>query len=119
MANYEWLDAYLAAKKGAEKDFKAEWQAFRYMLAGKMFAMIGRDAAGRGIISLKSDPDKALALRAAHKDVTPGYYLNKRLWNSVYLDGAVPDGVLKAMADDSYSLILAALPKKIQAGIIG
>lgn len=32
------VDAYLRAKPSAEKDFKAEWEWWRYLVGGKMFA---------------------------------------------------------------------------------
>ena len=48
--NYLWLDAYCLAKKGCEKDYKAEWEAFRYMIGGKMFALCGTDKEGNPII---------------------------------------------------------------------
>ena len=37
---YEWLDEYLLALPGAEKDYKPEWGWFRYMLRGKLFAAV-------------------------------------------------------------------------------
>ena len=115
---YEWLDGYCLSKKGAEKDYKLEWDATRYMLAGKMFAMKGGDKEGRPIISVKLAPIHGEILRGEYKDVIPGYYMNKVHWNSVYLEGEVPDEVLKGMLDESYSLIFAALSKKTQAVIL-
>ncbi|ELP59535.1 hypothetical protein F502_09638 [Clostridium pasteurianum DSM 525 = ATCC 6013] len=38
---YEWLDQYCLLKKRAEKDFKIEWEAVRYLIVSKMFAMEG------------------------------------------------------------------------------
>ena len=52
--------------------------------------------------------------RKEYEDVIPGYYLNKVHWNSIYMDGTVPDNVLKEMIDMSYNLILQSLPKKIK-----
>ena len=53
---YEWLDEYCLAKKGAEKDHKLEWNATRYMIRGKMFAMQGGDKHGKPIITVKLEP---------------------------------------------------------------
>ena len=44
--------------------------------------------------------------------------MNKEHWNSVYLDGDVPDDVLKEMIDMSYELVLKSLSKKLQKDII-
>ncbi len=114
---YPWLDSYCASKKGSTKDFKIEWDATRYMIGGKMFALQGNNAAGQAIITLKLEPAFGDLLRQEHSDITPGYYMNKVHWNSVSLDGTVPDDLLKRMIDESYGLILASLPKKTQKEI--
>ncbi len=116
---YDWLDDYCRLKKGAEKDFKAEWDATRYMLRGKMFAMQGSDKSGKAIITLKLEPSHGQLLREQYKDVTPGYYMNKEHWNSVYFDGTVPDDLLKDMVDESYTLILNSNTKKVRAELLG
>jgi predicted DNA-binding protein (MmcQ/YjbR family) len=115
---YKWLDEYCLSKKGAEKDYKAEWEATRYMIRGKMFALQGNDKTGRAIISFKLEPPHGEAMRNQYKDINPGYYLNKEHWNSLYLDGEVPDEVVKEMADESYRLIFSSLTKKVQKEIL-
>ncbi len=113
--NYPWLDEYLQGKKGAEKDFKAEWNAFRYMLHGKMFAMAGGDKQGAPIVTLKCEPSYGEELRRQFPGkIVPGYYMNKEHWNSLYLESDVPDDVLRGMADMSYAILLSSLPKKVQ-----
>ena len=112
--NYPWLDAYCLAKKGCEKDYKEEWGAWRYMLGGKMFAMQGTDKDGNPIITLKIEPSYGAELRKDYEDIVPGYYMNKLHWNSVRLDGAVPDDILREMIDESYQILLHSLPKKLQ-----
>ena len=114
---YEWLDAYCLAKMGTQKDYKAEWEATRYMVAGKMFAMQGGDKAGQAIVTLKLEPPYGLFLRETYKDIIPGYYMNKEHWNSLYLDGNVPDDVVREMVDMSHRLIVSALPKKQRQAI--
>ena len=114
---YEWLDEYLASKQGCVKDFKEEWEAYRYMLNTKMYCMIGEDKEKRAIVSLKCEPEHAISLREDYSDIVPGYYLNKAHWNSIYLEGNVPDEVMKQMIDMSYDLILRSLPKKVQEEI--
>lgn len=116
---YPWLDAYCLAKKGAVKEFKAEWDATRYMVGGKMFALQGNDNTKRPVITLKLPPDDGDFLRRQYEDIFPGYYMNKVHWNSVYLDGSVPDDVLRGMVDQSYKILLESLPKKVQKEIAG
>lgn len=115
---YEWSDGYCLSKKGVEKDFKQEWNATRYMIKGKMFAMQGNDKEGNPIITLKLDPMLGQFLRSQYKDIVPGYYMNKEHWNSLYLEGEVPDDVLKDMLDKAYECLLHSLSKKIQKEII-
>ena len=112
--NYEWLDAYCLAKKGVEKDFKPEWNATRYMIKGKMFAMQGGDKFGKPIITVKLEPLFGELLRKEYKDIVPGYYMNKVHWNSLYLEGNVPDAVLRDMLDKSYNILLVSFSKKIR-----
>ena len=48
----------------------------------------------------------------SHPAITPGYHLNKRHWNTVVLDGSLPDAMVRDMIEDSYDLIVAKLPKR-------
>jgi predicted DNA-binding protein (MmcQ/YjbR family) len=114
---YEWFDAYCLDKRGAVKDYKEEWGAFRYMVGGRFFVLLGGDKAGRPIASLKAEPALGLMLRDQYPDIVPGYYLNKEHWNSVSMEGDVPDEVLRMMTDESYKLVFASLTKKLQREI--
>lgn len=115
--NNERFDEYCLAKKGVEKDFKVEWGWTRYLIRGKMFAVICRDKEGRDIFTLKSEPMFGQFLRDQYEDIVPGYYMNKEHWNSVYVEGNVPGDVVKQMIDKSYELVLQTLSKKVQKEI--
>ena len=116
--NYPWLDEYFLSMKGITKDFKEEWQWTRYFIGNKMFAAICKDKAGKdSIVTLKLDPMDGDFLRTQYEDVKPGYYMNKLHWNSVNLEGSVPDEILKDMAPKSYGLVLTGLSKKMQREI--
>ena len=117
---YMWLDDYLLSIVGTTKDYKEEWQWTRYQIGGKMFAAICKDATGeRNIITLKSDPLDGDFLRNEYEDIIPGHYMNKQHWNSIYLDGTVPENLMKEMIDKSYHLVLSGLSKKAQREIDG
>lgn len=116
---YGWLEEYCVSKKFAVKEFKVEWNATRFMVGGKMFALLGGDKEGKAIITLKLIPSYGEVLRQQYKDIVPGYYMNKEHWNSLYLDGEVPDEVLKNMADQSYDLIFESLNKKTKKELMG
>ncbi|GAA4983865.1 hypothetical protein GCM10025734_06330 [Kitasatospora paranensis] len=75
-----------------------------------MFAISALDADPLSV-SLKCEPELAVRLRAAHPAITPGWHLNKRHWNTVALDGSLPDTLVREMIEDSYDLIVAKLPR--------
>ena len=116
---YKWLDEYCLAQAGAVKDYKPEWDATRYMINGKMFALCGGNKEGKPIITLKLDPEFGRILREQYEDITPGYYMNKEHWNSLCLYGNVPDDIVRTMVNESYQLIFKSLSKKIQIEITG
>jgi Uncharacterized protein conserved in bacteria len=116
---YNWIEDYLTTKNGVTRDFKVEWQWHRFQIMNKMFAAICVDNEGRNIISLKCEPTLGLSLRNQYASVRPGYYMNKNHWNSVDLNGEVPDEILKEMINQSYQLVLSSLSKSIQKKILG
>jgi predicted DNA-binding protein (MmcQ/YjbR family) len=115
---YNWLNKYCLAQAGATKEYKPEWNATRYLVGGKMFALSGGDKEEKPIITLKLDPAHGDMLRQQYKDIVPGYFMNKEHWNSLYLDGEVPDDVVKTMITESYQLIFKSLNKKLQKEIV-
>ncbi len=48
-------------------------------------------------LNLKCDPDDAIAYRDIYESITPGYHMNKKHWNTISIDGGVPDEVLVMM----------------------
>lgn len=113
---YDWVGGYLSAKPLAVKEYQKDWQAWRWVLHGKMFALIGEDNEKRPLLSLKCEPMLALDYRERYPDIIPGYYLNKAHWNSILLEGAVPDDTVRELIDTSHELVFASLPKKLRLG---
>ena len=69
--------------------------------------------------NVKCDPEKAIALRERFDAIKPGYHMNKKLWNTIIIDGSLPMKLIKEMIDESYLLIVGnQLPKKEQIGLI-
>jgi predicted DNA-binding protein (MmcQ/YjbR family) len=81
----------------------------------KLFAISALDASPLNV-SLKCEPELAAELRGSYPDaVVPGYHLNKRHWNTVICDGgAVSDAMVRDMVEDSYDLIVAAMPAAVR-----
>ena len=115
--NYDFIQAHCLAKKAAEEDYKLEWDAIRYRVRDKMFALIHSDGDGLQVISLKHTPERGEELRAKYKYIVPAYHFNKTHWSSVFLNGDTPETVLKQMLDESYELVFSKLPKRVQQEI--
>lgn len=106
--------AACAAKPGSTENYPFGDDVAVFKVAGKMFALISLDAPP-GSASLKCDPDLAVVLRHRFPAVTPGYHLSKRHWNTVELDGSLPDGELLDLIDHSYDLVVAGLTRAVRA----
>jgi predicted DNA-binding protein (MmcQ/YjbR family) len=98
------------AMPGAIEDFPFSPDNSVFKVAGKIFAISNLTAEPLRV-SLKCEPGLAEQLRAGHAAITPGYHLNKRHWNTVVVDGSVPDAMVSDMIEDSYDLVVAALPR--------
>jgi Uncharacterized protein conserved in bacteria len=117
---YTWLDEYLLEKRAVTKDFKKEWNWIRYQIGGKLFAAVCLDQEDKPFyINLKLEPLEGEFLRQQYEDIVPGYYSDKRHWNSIQPDGAVPDELLKELLDKSYQLVLEGFSKKKQREVLG
>jgi predicted DNA-binding protein (MmcQ/YjbR family) len=95
---------------GAEETFPFGPENSVFKVEGKVFAISRLDGDPLRV-SLKCEPALAEQLREQHAAVIPGYHLNKRHWNTVILDGSLPDDLVGDLIEDSYDLIVSSLPK--------
>ncbi len=103
----------LLSMPGAFEDFPFGEDAAVFKVAGrdrgraKMFGLL-MHRGGTTNLNLKCDPLLAEQLRAANPQITPGYHMNKKHWNTVVpgLDAET----MQAMIEDSYDLVVASLP---------
>ncbi len=102
--------AACSAEPGSAEDYPFGDEVAVFRVAGKMFALVTLGPAP-GSVSLKCDPDLAAGLRRRYAAITAGYHLNKRHWNTVTLDGSVPEDELLDLIDHSYELVVARLPR--------
>jgi predicted DNA-binding protein (MmcQ/YjbR family) len=105
------------AMPGAGEEFPFGPENSVFKVAGKIFAITPLHRSRPLRVSLKCEPGLAEQLRASHPAITPGYHLNKRHWNTIVLDGSLADGMIRDMIEDSYDLIVAALPKAKQRSL--
>ena len=98
-------------RPGATEETPFGPDALVYKVDGKMFSVV--DPGGR-TATLKCDPQWAVALRADHAGIVPGYHTNKQHWNTVALDGSVPSPLVREMLEHSYTLVVDALPRRLR-----
>lgn len=105
-------------KPGAVEDYPFGDGAVVVKAGGKMFALVPLGAEP-GSVSLKCDPDRAAWLRRQYPAVTGGYHLSKRHWNTIELDGSVPEDELLDLIAHSYDLVVAGLTRAARAKLTG
>jgi predicted DNA-binding protein (MmcQ/YjbR family) len=83
-----------------------------------MFATLGRIPGTEAVgMNLKCDPQQALILREQFASVIPGYHMNKTHWNTILLDGSIPEREILWMIDHSYALVVRGLPRAARTSL--
>lgn len=108
----EWI-ACCMELPGAYEDYPFDrdpgapdaWTVMRHRQNRKAFAFL-YVRGGFLNLNLKCEPMFAGLLRGAYAAVTPAYHMNKTHWNTVRLDGSVPEAELKAWIRQSFDLTL-------------
>ena len=114
--DWDQLRELCLAQRGAEETFPFGPETSVFKVAGKMFAL-SRGSEQPLRISLKCEPLLATQLRAAHPAITGGYHLNKRHWNTVVIDGSLPEQTVADLIEDSYDLVVANLSQARRAAL--
>jgi predicted DNA-binding protein (MmcQ/YjbR family) len=108
--NIETFREYCLGKPAATEGTPFGPEDIVFKVAGKIFAIAAlMEVPPR--VNLKCDPDLALELRDRYEQVTPGYHMNKKHWNTVVLEGVIPEQEITKMIDHSYELVVQSLPK--------
>jgi len=104
------LRGWCLARPGVTEEMPFGPETTVFKVEGKLFVLSALDRVPLQI-SMKCEPALAEALRRDHPAVRPGYHLNKRHWNTVLCDGSLPDDQIIDMVEDSYDLVVSALPR--------
>ena len=92
------------------------WQLVRVQGSKKAFLWT-YEMDGHICLNVKVDPEWRDFWRNAYAAVIPGYHQNKEHWNTVILDGTVPDADVKRMIAESYDLVTDSPSKRIYEAV--
>nr|WP_295280880.1 methylated-DNA--[protein]-cysteine S-methyltransferase [uncultured Blautia sp.] len=92
------------------------WQLVRVKESKKAFLWI-YERNGYVNLNVKADPEWRDFWRSTYEAVTAGYHQNKEHWNTIILDGTIPDKDIKRMICESYELITYSPTKRIYEAV--
>lgn len=81
-----------------------------FRVRGRIFALT--DLERPTLVSLKCDPELAIALRERHEGIAGAYHMNKKHWNQVALDALLPDTMIESMVRHSYGEVVKKLTRR-------
>jgi predicted DNA-binding protein (MmcQ/YjbR family) len=87
-----------------------------FKIGGKMFAVIGLDAASDHCMSFKCTPEKFAEL-TERKGIVPAPYVARYHWVALERFSALSEKELKSLLRTAYDLVLAKLPKKVKTAL--
>jgi predicted DNA-binding protein (MmcQ/YjbR family) len=114
--NIETIREYCLSKKGVTECFPFNEITLVFKLFGKIFLLTNLD--GEFSINVKCDPEKAIEFRELYPSVVPGFHMNKKHWNTVFIDGTLSDSLIFSFIDHSYGLIRLSLSKNQQKELV-
>lgn len=116
-SQYKSVYQHATKLNGAVEDFPFGPEAQVFKVCGKMFMLLAvEDKPAR--VTLKCEPEEAVQLCDQYSSVSPGYYMNKKHWITIVLDGELSTSLLISLLDDSYNLIVKKLTKKDRASLV-
>ena len=104
------LRKYCTAKAGVKEDFPFDQNTLVFKVMNKIFALTNITWSELKV-NLKCDPEFSELLREKYKAIIPGYHMNKKHWNTITLDGSVPNNEILQLIDHSYGLVVSNLKK--------
>ena len=122
-------EKYLLSKREASLYYPFGDDVKVFKVKNKLFATISHGSAAKSAkvddeakshfwMNLKCDPDEAVMLRDIFPAIIPGYHMNKSSWNSIILDGSIPQGEIERMMDNSYLLVVSKMTQKDQQSLM-
>jgi len=92
------------------------WQLVRVKGSKKVFLWT-YEREGYINLNVKVSPEWRDFWRDAYVSVIPGWHQNKEHWNTIILDGSIPDDVIKQMIAESYDIVTDSPSKRIYEAV--
>ncbi len=108
--NKDKIESYLSNLNGSEGSYPFGPEALVFKVMGKMFALVSQKE-NTPRVTLKCPPTDGEVIISQYKSVTPGYYMNKKHWITISLNGELPEEMIVDLANGSYELIVSKLTK--------
>lgn len=115
--NVEEIREYCLNKPEVTESFPFDETTLVFKVNKKMFVLVSLD--DQLSVNLKCDPEYAIELREKHSSVLPGYHMNKRLWNTIIIDGSLMDKEIYQWIDNSHQLVIQKMPEKDRLRLLG
>ena len=104
MITHKEVEDFLLKLPDTRLDYPFGEDTAVYKVHDKIFAIIPEKSEPVRI-SLKCDPNLAVALRERYESVLPGYHLNQKHWNTLILTGQLPWDEVQDLINHSYRLV--------------
>ncbi len=115
MIDLESIRNYCLKKKGKiTEEFPFDEEVLVFKIFGKMFLLTNINEIPLSI-NLKCEAERAVELREQYASITPAWHMNKKMWNTVEVDGTVPEKLMYDLIDHSYDEVIKKFPKNIRA----
>ena len=92
------------------------WQLVRFKGNKKAFLWT-YERNGYIHLNVKAEPEKAFFWRDVYEAVEPGYHQNKEHWNTIILNGSIPEEDIKMMIAESYDLVADSPARRIYEAV--
>jgi predicted DNA-binding protein (MmcQ/YjbR family) len=108
---------YCLKKKGKiTEEFPFDEEVLVFKVYGKIFLLTNINGIPLSV-NVKCDAERAAELRERFPSITPAWHMNKKMWNTVEIDGTLQEKLVFELIDHSYDEVVKKLPKKIKDAV--